>query len=375
MTKPGFFYIMMFFIINLGLFLQNNHAQSIKKQVEMEITKGNILGAVVMAGTPDEILYFKAFGERDTGKAMRKNCIFDVSSVTKPSTVGTALAILLEQGKISLDDKLKDHLPAFTAAGSEEITLRQTATHTSGIDNTKQIQKKHKGEALMKAILEYDTLWAPGTRYHYSCLGFIRLGEMIANVTGQPFDSFCEQHIFEPLDMKDTQFGPLENKDKLKRMAKTTASLGQIQDPNMRSLGRPGGNSGMFTTAEDLSKLASMWLQKGYYNKRHFFSENTWKMMTSRQTNLASRGITWAIVDHSFAPENLSTNTFYHTGYNGHALWIDPDKNLYVIVLTVWKHPDIKASAEEGRQARVRITRAVVDYVFNENDDLNISNQ
>lgn len=339
-------------------------AQTVKQQVELEISAGNILGAVVMAGTPGEVVYFESFGERDKGKPMYNNSIFDISSITKPSTVGTALAILLDQGKIKLDERLKDHLPSFTADGSEVITIRQTATHTSGIDNTKKLAKKYKGEELMKAILQYDTLWSPGTKYQYSCLGLIRLSEMIREITNEEIDDYCEKNIFIPLGMKDTQFGPLEDKKKLERMVKTSAPLGQIQDPNMRSLGRPGGNSGMFTTAEDLSKMAALWLQKGEYNGKRFFSEKVWQIMVSPQSEVVKRGIIWDLVDYSYGPENLSPNTFYHTGYNGHALWIDPDKNMYFIVLTVWKHPAIKASVKEGREAKKRITEVLVDYVL-----------
>lgn len=353
------------FLIFVFLFSFELHSQMAQRAVEKEIEAGNILGAVIMSGTPGEVFFLEAYGERDVGKPMKKNCIFDVSSVTKPSTVGTSLAMLLDQGRIELDNKMNEHLPGLKGQGSCKITIRHAATHTSGIDNTKRLSREYKGEDLVKAILTYDNKWDAGTKYHYSCLGFIRLSEMIASITSREFDEYVSNEIFRPLEMKDTQFGPLENKRKLKRMVKTNARLGQIQDPNTKNIGRPLGNAGMFTTASDLSHLAVMWLQKGQYKDKRFFSEEVHEKMVRKQTQLANRGITWTLLDKSFGPSNLSASTYYHTGYNGHALWIDPEKNMYFIVLTVWKHPDIHASVEEGRQARVRISEAVIEDALN----------
>src|SRR6056297_2859069 len=334
-------------------------AQPADRVVKQEIEAGNILGAVLMAGTPDTVLFHRAYGERDTGKPMVKNCIFDISSVTKPTMTGTSLAILLSRDKLALDDLLSQHLPAFTGPGSGEVTIRQTATHTSGINNRKILAKTHKGERLIRAIMEYDTSWAPGTKYQYSCLNFIRLSEMIARVTGMPFEKFCQQDIFEPLELNDTRFGPVTGPDLLRRTVRTTAPPGQIQDPNARKSGRPVGNAGLFTTAADLSRIAVLWLQEGEINGQRIFDEAVCDTMIRRNTPLAPRGIAWALNDHSFCPPELSPRTYYHTGYNGHALCIDPETKTFYIVLTVWKHPAIKASYKEGRKARSRILSAL----------------
>lgn len=331
--------------------------------VEREIGAGNILGAVVMAGTPDTVLFHRAYGERDTDKPMVKNCIFDISSVTKPTMTGTSLAILLSEGKINLDDLLSDHLPAFTGPGSGEVTIRQTATHTSGINNRKTLAKRYEGERLVRAIMEYDTSWAPGSRYHYSCLNFIRLSEMIAHLTGMPFGDFCQQRILTPLGMNDTRFGPVTSPELLRRMARTSAAPGQIQDPNFKNIGRPVGNAGIFTTAPELARMATLWLQEGEYNGNRLFTEAVCDSMTRRQTPLAPRGITWALNDHRFCPDEFSPSAYYHTGYNGHALCIDPEANTYYITLTVWKHPSITASYKEGRRARARILSALAAEV------------
>jgi serine-type D-Ala-D-Ala carboxypeptidase len=356
----------LFILATIGLFFSTGSAfsQTISEQVEKEIIAGNILGAVVLAGTPDGILYHEAFGQMDTCVPMRKDAIFDVSSVTKPSSLGTSLAILLDQGKFGLSDRLKDHLPQLDARGDDIITIRHAVTHTSGLDNTKHLQRDHSGEALVEQIMKRDISREPGTKYEYSCLATIRLSEMVAHISGMEFGRFCEENIFIPLGMKDTQFGPLRDTVKLCRIASSTASHGDIQDPNAKKIGRPVGNAGMFTTAVDLSKLAVMWLQKGEYNGQRFFSEDTYEIMTSPQTHISNVGVIWNLLGDNTSPINLSRRTFFHTGYNGHVIYIDPVNNCYIIINSVWKHPAVTGSREDGRRARFRIAETVAREVL-----------
>ena len=336
-----------------------NNKDPIKEKVEKSISKDMFLGAVVIAGKPGEIKYYKAFGQRDIGKEMKKDTMFDIASITKPLTVGTSLAILVSEEKIELDDKLKTHLPELRGRGSDKITIRQTATHTSGLDNSKQLHKNNRRENLVDKILKRDCKWTPGTHYKYSCLGFIRLSEMIANVTGIEFGEYCEKNIFNKLGMKDTEFGPVTS-DKRDRCARFRNPPGIINDPNAKKIRRPVGNAGVFSTAKDLSKFATLWLQKGTYNNHRFFSESVYETFTSNQSNPGTKGIVWDRGDY-WLPDDVSKVSYYHTGYNGHHLVIDPFTKSYIIILTVWNHRAVSSSYRKSKKARVDVIEAVIN--------------
>ncbi|MFZ5832075.1 MAG: serine hydrolase [Planctomycetota bacterium] len=332
---------------------------AIDARVQQEIDDGMFLGAVVIAGRPGEILFHKAYGQRDLGKPMTTDCLFDVASITKPATVATALALTLDKHpEITLDDRMRKYLPAMTGKGADEITIRHTATHRSGLDNTKQLQRDHQGEQLLAEILRRDIRQPVGSKYEYSCLGMIRLSEMIAGIHGTDFGRLCREKVFEPLGMNDTRFGPVP-KQLRERCVVFDQPAGVICDPNARKIGRAVGNAGLFTTAEDLSKLATLWLQQGEYAGKRLFSSAIAEEFTRA-------GIVWRTAPSSNVPENLSSRTFSHTGHTGQSLLIDPELNAYVIVLTNWQHESIRSKTpnDTSDAARTRIAATVVDEVL-----------
>ena len=333
--------------------------EPIDVQVREEIGRGMFLGSVVLAGTPDAIVFHEAYGQRDVGEPMQKESLFDVASITKVSTVATALAITMERRpEVSLDDLMRDHLPGITGKGADAITIRHTATHRSGLDNTKKLQEKFEGEALVRAILARDVHHTVGSKYEYSCLGMIRLGEMIARINGIEFGRFCRENIFVPLGMTNTQFGPVSAGLRHRCARFAVLPPGEIFDSNARRIGRPVGNSGLFTTAEDLSNLATLWLCRGKRQGKRFFSEEIWQAFTTK-------GIVWHVGNAGdIVPASLSPRTFSHIGWTGQTLIIDPERAMYIIVLTNRTHPAVHASKEDGDRARRRIAEAVVRALF-----------
>ncbi|MEN6405816.1 MAG: serine hydrolase domain-containing protein [Thermoguttaceae bacterium] len=324
-----------------------------------EIDQGMFLGAVVVVGQPGKILFCKAYGQRDVGKPMTTDCLFDIASVTKVTTVATALAITLHRHpEISLDDPMQKYLPGMTGKGADAVTIRNMAMHRSGLDNTKTLHAKYQGEELVKQILMRDNQWAVGSRWKYSCLGMIRLGEMIASINQTEFGDFCKENIFVPLGMTDTCFSPVPANLR-SRCVTTTAPLGIVSDLNAQRIGRPVGNAGVFSTAQDLAKLATLWLQKGEYGGKCLFS-------TAIYDEFTGGSIVWQTMDEKVfpLPNNVSPGSFYHSGHTGQLLIVDPKRNAYVIVLTVWLHPAIKASFDDGRKARGRLAGVVIDSVL-----------
>jgi len=347
-------------VICVAVFVWSASASdTIRACVQKEIDDGMFLGAVVTAGRPGKVLFCEAFGQRDLGKRMSTDCLFDVASITKVVTVATALAITMEKHpEVSLEQRVQKYLPSMNGKGADRITIRNTAAHRSGLDNTKELCSKFAGEELVVKIMSRDTQWEVGSRYEYSCLGIIRLGEVIASINGCEFGAYCREKVFVPLGMTNTYFSPVPQGVR-ERCVATDAPLGVVADPNARGIGRPVGNAGVFTTAQDLAKLAELWLQRGQYAGTRLFSPAICDEFTSGS-------IVWHSSlprDHkpSFPlPRNVSSSTFYHSGYTGQLLIVDPERSAYVIVLTAWLHPSIKASYEDSRKARGRIAAAVI---------------
>lgn len=329
-------------------------ADAVDACVRKELEDGMFLGAVVAAGRPGEMLLCRAYGQRDVGKPMTTDCLFDIASVTKVTTVATALAITLQQHpEISLDDPMRKYLSGMKGKGAEQVTIRDMAGHRSGLDNTKELCAKYAGEELVRQIIARDNRWPVGSRWEYSCLGMVRLGEMIAAVNATPFGDFCEQRIFTPLGMADTFFSPVPVKLQSRCVA-TTGPLGVVEDQNARRIGRPVGNAGVFSTAGDLARLATLWLGKGEYGGQRLFSAKIADAFTSGS-------IVWRRDNTGELPDNASPGSFFHTGYTGQTLILDPERNAYIIVLSAWSHPCIKASKINATRARARIATTLIE--------------
>lgn len=325
-------------------------------QVQKELDDEMFLGCVVIAGRPEQVVCLKAYGEQDTGQPMRIDSIFDVSSITKAATLASTLAITMTRHpRIQLDDLMRQYLPGMTGAGSDQITIRHTATHRSGLDNTKSLQAHHQGEELVNEILRRDVAYPVGSRYAYSCLGMIRMSEMIAAINGQEYGELIQSQLFDKLGMDNSFMVSVPPALRGRAVRARTVEPGVApMDENARRIGRAVGNAGLFTTAEDLSKVCTLWLQKGRYDGERLFSEQIAEQFTRK-------GIIWKTGNASTEiPNSLSPQVYYHTGYNGHSLIVDPINRCYVIVLTNWHHPAISVTNATSDLARARIAEAVI---------------
>jgi CubicO group peptidase (beta-lactamase class C family) len=323
--------------------------------VVQELHNGMFLGAVVMAGRTDEPFLCRAYGQRDVGQPMTTDSLFDIASVTKVVTVATALAMTLqEHPDIALDDRIQKYLAAMRGKDAEQVTIRALAQHRSGLDNTKELCAKYAGEELVQHILARDNSWPVDARWEYSCLGMIRLGEMIAAIEHMPFGDYCQTRIFAPLGMTDTYFVTVPP-DQRARCVATCGPCGMVEDMNARKIGRPVGNAGVFTTARDLARVAVLWLQQGTFAGRRFFAPAIGR-------EFAGNAIVWQRQNVNQLPANAGPGTYFHTGYTGQTLLIDPEHDVYIAILTAWSHPAIKVSADSARRARASIARVIIDH-------------
>ncbi len=347
----------------------------VKQAAESEIRAGYFPGAVLLCGTSQSILYHEAFGwsrvvPEET--PMQRDTVFDVASVTKAVATTTALAACVDDGLLQVQDKVGTYLPAFQNEGKEKITIAQLAYHASGLDNT--MFDAYIGESFFEAVLNAPAAHAPDTVFCYSCRGYVLMGLLVEAVTGKRFAEVCSERIFDPLGMKDTGFQPPQD---LSRMAGTERKfLGEVSDNQARAAGRPIGNAGMFTTATDLAIFAQMMLHGGQPKGKdkdkdkdkdqRIISEAMHKRLTSCASppHLPARSFGWdmRVVEESPARGRyLSSRTYGHTGWTGQSLWIDPERDFFLIVLTNRTHPKYCNDDDASAVARGRIADALVE--------------
>ena len=331
--------------------------ERIQHAVQREIDAGLFPGSVVLVGRPEKTLYHEAFGHARVVPhkvEMRKDSIFGLASITKVVATATAFGVCVDEGLLDFDTPIREALPDLAGNGIEKITVRHIATHTSGFSNAKY-HDRAQGDEMLRLMLTSSPQWEPGTRYRYSCLNMILLGMMIERATGQRLGAFCQQSIFQPLRMHDTAFGPLE--PSLRIVPSGSPGIGQIEDTQARVAGRPVGNAGLFSTAADLARFCHMMLGEGQLGDVRILSKRSHARMTRNllAAPLPARGFCWDMdLRTSHRPKRLSEKAYGHSGHTGQSIWIDPEKMVYVIVLTNRNHPRMVGGARKAEQYRAR---------------------
>jgi len=305
------------------------------------VDKHSLAGAVTLVATNDKILDVTTVGFADiaAGKPMRKKTLFWIASMTKPMTA-TALMMLVDEGKLSVDDPVEKYLPEFkgqmvVAEKTEErvvlkkpahpITVKNALTHTSGMPFSSPVEQPTVDLLPLRTrSLSYGAMnlqFEPDTQYAYCNAGTNTCGRLIEVLSGQSYEDFMDERLLKPLGMKDTSFWP--TKAQLKRLAKVykpdaaNTGLEETQITHLRypfddrtRESMPAG--GLFSTAQDCARFCQMILNRGQLDGRRYLSEAAVKEMTSRQTAPAistAYGYCWSIVTDGFGHSGaLSTN-------------------------------------------------------------------
>jgi uncharacterized protein YbbC (DUF1343 family)/CubicO group peptidase (beta-lactamase class C family) len=332
--------------------------------VQKEIQKGKIPGAVVVIGTGETVLYRRAFGYRALKPKklpMKIGTIFDLASLTKVIATTTAVMKLSENGDLNLDDPVFRYWPDFKSNGKGEITARDLLTHYSGLKPDIPLNPEWAGyNSALTKVIEEKPLAPPKTRFLYSDINFIVLGELVRKVAGKPLDSYCAEQVFHPLGMKNTFFAPPKSLQsciaptQYQHGNRGKILCGEVHDPTARRMNGVAGHAGLFSTADDLSIFAKMLLAGGSIPNARILTPQTIENMTLAQSpggRSPLRGFGWNID----APLVSNRDALYpvgsygHKGFTGTFLWIDPVSNIYIIILTNRVHPYGKGDAEPLR--------------------------
>ncbi|HYG75970.1 MAG TPA: exo-beta-N-acetylmuramidase NamZ domain-containing protein [Planctomycetota bacterium] len=315
--------------------------------------------------------YHRAYGNRalvPDVEPMTEDTIFDAASLTKVLATAPSVMLLIERGKIKLDEPVCTYLPEFTGDGKERVTVRHLLTHTSGLRPGIGLSQPGSDEAFKQCCAEKLTA-APGTEFKYSDVGFILLGELVRRVSGRGVDAFAASEIYAPLKMSDTRFLP--DASLRSRIAPTEKRgeeilRGSVHDPKCARMGGVAGHAGLFTTAADIARFARMMLSGG----TGVFKPETIALMTSvhtPETLGARRGLGWDIDTGYSRPRGqvFPLGSYGHTGFTGTCLWIDPFSKSFWILLTNRVHPDGKGNILPLQAALGTLAaEAIADFDF-----------
>ena len=328
-------------------------ANEIASIVRAGIAAGNLPGAVVVVGVHGKIVLRQAFGDRAVvpeRKPATLDTIYDAASLTKVMATAVAIEQLAEQGKIELDRPAATYWPAFAANGKGAITVRHLLTHYAVLPPGIATNGWSGREGALQVIANLKPLGAAGSRFLYSDVDFIVLGELVGRVSGEPLETYAARHIFRPLGMKDTTFRPLASlRDRIAPNDYFGSQLrwGEVQDPIAWRMGGVAGHAGVFTTADDLTRFAHAML--GGPEGARILKQQSIVAMTTPQSppgGASLRGLGWDIDSAyaSFLAPHFSIRSFGHTGYTGTMLWIDPQTQSFLIVLSNRLHPESRGN-------------------------------
>jgi beta-N-acetylhexosaminidase len=295
--------------------------------------------------------------------------VYDIASLTKVVVTTTLVAKLAEGDfpvPLDLDAKIERYLPEWVAgpAGQDlewrhNVTVRHLLTHTSGLPPFKEYWRTFKSkQETLTGIFAEPLDCEPGTKEVYSDLGIILMGEIIERLTGHPLDDLAKSNIFSPLGMKSSTFRPAKNlwpwiaPTEFDHNLRNRLVQGEVHDENAFTMGGVSGHAGVFSTAPDLAAFCQMLLNGGAYAHRRILKRATIAQFTAPQPlSNGTRTLGWAVpTEGSSSGHYFSTHSFGHTGFTGTSIWIDPDRQIFVVLLTNRVHP----TRENQKIAQVR---------------------
>ncbi|WP_353948200.1 serine hydrolase [Sporolactobacillus sp. Y61] len=341
--------------------------KSIDQFLTDEVCAHQIPGAVYAVINRQSTLAENAIGytHKDEKIPMALDTLFDLASLTKVCATLPSLLLLLEQGKLDIDDPVQLFFPD---EANSDLTLRDLLTHTSGFPASVPFyQYGWSKQEVLRYILSLNTL--TGKQVVYSDLNFILLGFLVERLTGQSIDVFADGHVFQPLGMTSTGFNP---KADLRMIAPTEwmpkvghYQWGKVHDENAFYFGGVSGHAGLFSNLHDLKIYVRMLMNEGRTDSgAYFLSPATLRMSRRNYTKSLgkNRGIGWQLVDDRFSPGGyfVSKESYGHTGFTGPFFWIDPVANLGFILLSNRVH--ISRQINMNRIRRIFVNLAMKEW-------------
>ena len=318
----------------------------IDRAVKQGLGAGGFPGAAVVVGRRGAIVWEKGYGSADWGFGMpvvsARSTLYDLASLTKVVATTTAAMVLYDRGKLKLDAPVSRYLPEFRGGDKDRVTVRDLLTHRSGLPAGRSLSSAHNAREARRLILATPLDAPPGAREEYSDVGADVLGFVVEAIAAERLDQFVTRTVYRRLGLQNTLFLP--GRDRRASAAPTEnypprgyPLRGEVHDETAYALGGVAGHAGLFATASDLAVFAQMMLNGGTYNGVRIVSDTTVARFTARTTGWRALG--WeTCAGGASCGFHLGPRSYGHTGYTGTSLWIDPDQQVFVIVLTNWVH-------------------------------------
>lgn len=339
------------------------------------VDQGILPGAAVLVNYAGTVLYRKAIGFRSLEPertALHEDILFDIASLTKPLATTVAFMLLVKEKRLRLDERVTRFFPNFAVYGKMPITFRHLLSHSSGLSGWRPYYKElteretkggkvgslgtRNAREFVYAQLQREKLESlPGQRVIYSDLGFMLLGAIIEEIGGTALDQFCHDKIFRLLGLSSTAFINLEmmRRRKLQPVPELFAPTercpwrkrilcGEVHDDNAHAMGGVAGHAGVFSTVDDINRLVSV-LLACYRGESAFLPSALMREFWTRDGHVP--GSTWALGWDTPSPERSSAGRYFsahsvgHLGFTGTSVWIDLERQLFVIMLSNRVHP------------------------------------
>jgi len=360
--------------------------QPLAAYLQASVARGAFPGAVVAVGRRDTVLFLHSVGRMDFsgGAPVTVRTVWDLASLTKVVGLTTAAMMLVDEGKLDLDAPVTRYVSEFRAGG-DSVRVRHLLTHTSGLPAWKPLYQRVRRRRQMFALVNREALEAPpGTRMVYSDLGAVLLTEIVERLAGERLDRTLAARLFGPVGMPDTRFRPPSSW--LPRIAPTEVDTtwrgrlvrGEVHDENAAAMGGVSGHAGLFSTAPDLVRFVQMLMRGGITDghadartRRRTESaqlvrrETVAEFTRVQQPGFSSRALGWDTPgENSSAGSRMSARAFGHTGFTGTSIWVDPEQDVFVILLTNRVHPTRENSLIG--EVRRRVADLAVEAVVGE---------
>src|SRR3989449_786980 len=338
-----------------------------------EVDSGAFPGAVLAVARHGRLALLAPVGHYgiDDPRPVDVSTSYDIASLTKVVGLTTACMLLVDEGQLELDAPIDRYVPAFRGAMKDRVTVRQLLTHSAGLAADLPLYDSTATRAAALAAVDTTTLVAPpGTSYRYSDLSAIVLMQAVERLTGESFDRVLSERVFRPLGMPATRFlPPASSRERIAPTEHDTVFRhrwlrGEVHDESAARLGGVSGNAGLFSSALDLSRFAAMLLNGGAWDTLQLIRAETVAEFTRRQNVPpgSTRALGWDTPSdsgYSSAGAKLSRRSFGHTGFTGTSMWMDPDRDCFIVLLTNRVHPTRANTAI--LQVRARVADLVAD--------------
>lgn len=378
--KQAIFPVLLIIVLLIGCTTKENktgetgNIAALDSLVQEALEQNHIPGAVLRVQQGDTLLHFKAYGFAQLYKygmeklqhpePLQGEHLFDLASLTKVFATTFGIMLLNDRGQLSLDDPVSKYLPVFDEGDKNKITIRHLLSHSSGLAQWFPLyyRASNKDERL-QAIAEMPLKWQVGEERHYSDLGFMLLGDIVARVSGEPLDEFLQRELYQELNLKHTVFNPLDKGFSTiaatshgnpfeKRMVyddefgyrvnvdpkfwngwREYTLKGEVNDGNAwYANAGVAGHAGLFSTAEELQVMINLLLNGGQFRGKQLISKATIDAFLTKDQ--FGNGLGWAMDKGFIAAEGTPEGTYGHTGFTGTNVVVIPKHKLSIIFLT-----------------------------------------